>query len=193
MSTVIVDEIAGRRDLNHVVQMPRGKYFDVPGRVIQTAWKEFHQHGTYNAYNDATRAISALDINFACKQSDSLVYIQWWIFYEASDHNFIFRPLVNGGEITTSGYQGYNSASSSRWSGMSPGAYEHSHDASSTPTYQHMAYMYDPNTTASRTYGVGVRASNSSNKQVRLNRAWSSYSDSYEAGVSTVLVQEIGQ
>lgn len=193
MSTVIVDEIQGRRDLNHVVTMPSGEYFNPGvGHVVQVAWKEDHQHGTYNAYNDATRNIDPLNLDFACKFSNSLILVQWWLFFE-SHYNIIFRPRVNSADVAGGTYSSYNTNSSSRWSGMAPGVYEQSWDQNSTPIVQHMAWMYAPGTTANRTYNLGIRSSNGSNYQLRLNRAWGSYSDNYEAGVSTVLIQEIKQ
>ena len=193
MSTVITDEIAGPRDQNHLITFPNNRTLYAPGHVIQTAWREYHQHQTIAANNDSvTRAITGLDIAFACKRSNSLVLCQWWIFYE-SHYDIVFRPLINNAQITTSGFQGYNSASSARWSGLTSGEYEHSFDNSSTPSYIHMSYMARPATTLSRTYSIGVMSSTGSNHTITMNRATSSFSDSYEAGVSWVMLQEIAQ
>jgi hypothetical protein len=193
MSTVITDEIAGPRDRNHLVTFPNNRTLYAPGHVIQTAWREYHQHQTIAANNDTvTRALTGLDIAFACKRSNSLVLCEWWVFYE-THYNVNFRPMVNNAVVTTSGFQSYNSASSARWSGLSSAEYEHSFDNSSTPSYKHMQWVFSPGTTASRTYSIGVLGSGGSNYTVYLNRSTGNYSDSNEAGVSWVMLQEIAQ
>lgn len=185
MSKLIVDEIYGRKEGNHVVAVPSETTVYFPGHVIQTVWRRFENHVTYNAYNDNAREIAGLNLEIKLKKATSAVYLKWYIFYEAH-HDITFQVLRDSTIV------GYNlDAGLQRWSGIGSAEYEHSHDQSSTPSYQLLAYMDQPGTTGPFTYKLGVRSSTATNYDFRINRAWSSFSDSYEAGVSWVIAEEI--
>lgn len=189
MSTLIVDEIEGPSSLNNIVTFPRGVTFYTPGMVIQSAWKEYHRHQTVSANNDSvSRDISGLNIDFAPKKSNSLIQIQWWLFWEAR-YNMTFQAKRDGSVV------GFNTnlGASDKQSGIASGRYERENNQSSTPAMQHMTFIDEPGGTSTYTYSLGVRSSNTSNYTLRINRALNSFSDSYEAGVSWVLVEEIAQ
>jgi hypothetical protein len=185
MSKIIADEISGRKESNYVVSVPNTTTVYFPGQTIQTVWRRFENHVTYNAYNDAARTISGLNLTIKLRKATSKVYLRWYIFYEAH-HDITFQSMRNGTVI------GYNlEAGLTRWSGIGSAEYEHSHDQSSTPSYQQLAYIDTPAAIGPWTYQLGVRSSSSANYDIRMNRAWSSFSDSYEAGVSWVIAEEI--
>ena len=188
MSTLVTDELAGRKDGNHVVALPSGNTLYAPGHVIQTVWRKMDYHATYNSYNDnVSRDIDGLNLSITLKRSNSLVYVQWWLFYECH-HNITFQAKRNGSVI---GFN--NEVGNVRWSGIGVADYEHSHDQSSTPSYAHMCYVDSPGSVGPHTYSLGSRSSDGSNFDIRINRAWSSFSDNYEAGVSWCVIEEIAQ
>ena len=188
MSTLVVDELSGSAGSNHLITMDRGRTLYAPGHVIQTVWRKFDQHATYAAYNDnVSRQISGLDATITLKRSNSMVYCQWWLFYE-SHHDITFQAQRNS---TVIGFN--NEVGNVRWSGIGAAEYEHSFDLASTPSYLHMCYVDFPGTVGPHTYSLGCRASAGTNYDLRVNRSYSSFSDSYEAGVSWVVIEEIAQ
>lgn len=188
MSKIIVDEIKGSARDNHIISIDNGNTLYAPGQVIQTVWRKFEDHVTYTSNNDnVSRDITGLNLEINLKKSNSLVYIKWWIFYEAH-HNITFQAKRNDVVV------GFNTeAGDVRWSGIASAEYEHSHDQGSTPSYAHFCYIDEPGTVGIHTYSLGSRSSSSANYQVRMNRSWSNYTDSYEAGVSWAMIEEIAQ
>jgi hypothetical protein len=188
MSTIVTDQISGRRDNNHLIAVPNGNTFYAPGHVIQTVWRKFDTHADYTANADnVSRAVTGLDLTITLKRANSLVLLKWWLFYEAH-HDITFQCLRGGSVI------GFNSAAGNvRWSGIGVGQYEHSHDQSSTPSYQHFCYVDTPGSVGPHTYSLGSRSSTGSNYVLRVNRAWGNYSDNNEAGVSWATLEEIAQ
>jgi hypothetical protein len=187
MSKIITNEIYGRKEGNYVVGVNSGTTVYFPGHVIQTVWRRFENHTTYNAPPDTVRTINGLDLNIQLKKANSAVYLQWYIFYEAH-HDITFQALRNTTII------GYNlEAGLQRWSGIGSAEYEHSHNQDSTPSYQLLTYMDEPAAVGPYVYRLGIRSSTSTNYDFRINRSWSSFSDSYEAGVSWVVAEEIAK
>lgn len=188
MSTIIVDEIAGRRDGDHIISVPNNSTLYVPGQVIQTVWRKFDQHATYASYNDnVSRDISGLDLSITLKKANSLVYLKWWLFYECH-HDITFQAKRNGSVI------GYNTeVGNVRYSGIGVAEYEHSHDQSSTPSYAHFCYVDIPGTVGPHTYTLGSRASAGTSYDIRVNRAWGNFTDGNEGGVSWAMIEEIAQ
>lgn len=188
MSTLIVDEIAGRKDGNHLVVVPNGNTLYAPGHVIQTVWRKMDYHATYASYNDSvSRDIDGLNLSITLKRANSLVYIQWYLFYECH-HNISFQAKRGGAVI------GYNTeVGNVRWSGIGVAEYEHSHDQNSTPSYAHMCYVDVPGSVGPHTYSLGSRSSGGGQFDIRVNRAWGNFSDNNEAGVSWCIIEEIAQ
>ena len=186
MSTIIVDEISGTEGGNHVIGVPNNTTLYAPGHVIQTAWRKMDFHATYTANNDnVSRDIEGLNIEFTPKKATSQVLLQWWMFYE-SHYNITFQAKRNGNVI------GFNSeVGNVRWSGITSAEYEHSWDLNSTPSYIHFSYVDTPGSVGPHLYSVGVRGSGGTNYQIRMNRAWGSFGDSFEGGVSWCMIQEI--
>jgi hypothetical protein len=188
MSTLITDELRGSSQGNHIISIPNNNTLYAPGHVIQTVWRKFDQHATYNSYNDnVSRDISGLDLTITLKNSNSLVYCKWWLFYEAH-HDITFQAKRNGTVV------GFNTeAGNVRWSGIGCAEYEHSHDQNSTPSYAHFCYIDQPGTVGPHTYSLGSRASAGTNYDIRVNRAWGNFTDNHEAGVSWAMIEEIAQ
>jgi hypothetical protein len=143
-------------------------------------------HGTYSANNDnVSRDIAGLNVTFQIKDPARQVYLQWWIFYEC-EYNVTFQAKRNDTVI------GFNTeAGNVRWSGIGVGEYEHSFNTDSTPSYLHLCYVDSPGTSGPHTYSIGVRSSTGTNYTVRINRAFGSFGDNNEGGVSWCMIQEI--
>jgi hypothetical protein len=188
MSTLVADEFAGRQDGNHLIGFPSNNTLYVPGHVIQTVWTKMDNHATYNSYNDNnSRDITGLNTTITLKRANSLVYCQWWVFYECH-HDITFQAKRSGTVI------GYNTeAGNVRWSGIGVSEYTHSHDLSSTPDYLHMSWVDQPGNVGPHVYSIGSRSSTGTNYDIRINRAWSSFTDGNEGGVSWCILQEIAQ
>lgn len=188
MSILVTDELSGRQDGNHLIGFPSNNCLYVPGHVIQTVWTKMDNHATYNSYNDNnSRDISGLNTAITLKRSNSRVYCQWWVFYE-SHHDITFQAKRNGTVI------GYNTeVGDVRYSGIGTAEYEHSHDQNSTPSYLHMTWVDTPGSVGPHTYSIGSRSSTATSYDIRINRAWGNFTDSYEGGVSWCVLQEIAQ
>lgn len=188
MSTVITDQINGRRDGSHIVAVPNGTTLHVPGQVIQTVWRKMDYQASYAANNDnVSRDIDGLNLTITLKKANSLVYCKWWVFYE-SHHDLTFQAKRGGTVI------GYNSeVGDVRYSGIGVGDYGHSFDNSSTPSYGHMMWVDAPGTVGPHTYSIGSRSSTSANYTIFINRATGSVGDNYETGVSWCVLEEIAQ
>lgn len=187
MSTLIVDELAGFRDDNHLVKMDNNTILYHPGAVLQTVWRQSNTHQTYNSYNDNTsRPLAVLNLdNVTLKRADSHVHLHWYIFYEAH-HNITFQALRDSNVI------GYNTeVGDVKYSGIGCAEYEHSHDQNSTPSLIHLTYVDEPGSVGPFTYSIGTRASGTTNFDFRLNRAWGNYTEGYPGGVSWAILQEI--
>ena len=188
MSTLVTDELQGPHEANHCIVMPNNTTLYAAGQTIQTVWRKFQTVQTYNSYNDNTsRPISGLDVSITLKRANSKVILKWWIFYEA--HHDITFQAIRGGTVI-----GFNSeVGNVRYSGMGAADYEHSHDQSSTPTYQHHMWIDSPGSVGPHTYQIGSRSSTGSNHDIRMNRSWNGPSDDHEIGVSWCVVEEIAQ
>jgi hypothetical protein len=186
MSTLITDELSGRKDGNHIIALPNNNTLYAPGHVIQTVWRKMDQHATYNSFADnVSRDISGLDISITLKRANSQVYLQWYLFYE-SHYDLTFQAKRGGTVI------GFNSeVGNVRWSGIGVGEYEHSFNQDSTPSYTNLCWFDSPGSVGPHTYTLGSRSSTGTNYDIRINRSWGSFSDNYEAGVSWAIVQEI--
>jgi hypothetical protein len=188
MSTLITDELQGRKDGNHVIALPNNTTLYAPGQVIQTAWRKMDFHATYNSYADNnSRDIDGLNLTITLKRANSSVYLQWWLFYECH-HDITFQAKRGGSVI------GFNAeVGNVRWSGIGVGEYEHSHDQNSTPSYTHMCWVDTPGSVGPHTYSLGSRSSTGTNYDIRVNRAWGAFQDNHEGGVSWAMIQEIAQ
>jgi hypothetical protein len=188
MSTLITDELQGRKDGNHVIALPNNTTLYAPGQVIQTAWRKMDFHATYNSFADNnSRDIDGLNLTITLKRSNSSVYLQWWLFYECH-HDITFQAKRGGSVI------GFNSeVGNVRWSGIGVGEFEHSHDQNSTPSYTHMCWVDTPGSVGPHTYSLGSRSSTGTNYDIRVNRAWGAFQDNHEGGVSWAMIQEIAQ
>ena len=189
MSTLITDQLVGRRDGGHVIAVPRGTNLYAPGHVIQTVWRKMDYRTSYAANNDnVSRDIDGLNLTITLKRANSEVHIFWYLFYEAH-HDITFQAKRGGSVI------GYNTeVGNVRYSGITSGEYEYTFDNSSTPSYLHYPYVDVPGSVGPHTYSLGVRASAGTNYTLHVNRTVSQVgTDSYETGVSWCVIEEIAR
>lgn len=187
MSTLETNELAGIRAGNHVIAVDKNTTVYSPGQVIQTLWKKMDYQASYASNNSGNGTpIDGLDISITLKRATSKIYCQWWVFYEGH-HNVVWTVLRDTTLI------GYNTDSgNSRWSGIGTQEYEHSHDQSSTPSYQHLEWIDEPGNIGPHLYRLASRGSGGSNYTTRINRPYGNTgSDNHETGVSWAMIQEI--
>ncbi len=188
MSTLITDQLLGRAQNDYVIGLTKNTTFKAVGQVIQFQYRVSQNLASYAANNDnVAREISELNCSITPKYSNSEIWIDWYVFYEAT-YNMVFQPLRNGTAVAWNTEVG-----NIRWSGLHSGDYESSWDLSSTPTYKHMTYVDLPGTTSSTTYQLGVKSSDGGNNTFYLNRAFGSYGDNNESGVSFTIIREIAR
>lgn len=158
-----------------------------PGMVVQTVWNSTSIRRTYTSPQTGDgQAISELDLRIRPTRSNSVIYLQWMLFYEMH-HDNVFTILRNGSLI------GYNTQNgNSMWSGVAPSRYDQ--DTNSTPSNIFISWMDAPATTSFTNYSLGVRCSTNTSYTFALNRTTGSTGqDSYETGVSMGIAMEIAQ
>ena len=187
MSTLVVQELRGPADANHVVQMPYNSgMIGGTGQVLQTVWRRYDQPGAFSAGFNSNTIITPLNLTITKKNSNSWCYIQWWLFYE-THHNMVFRSYRDGSVL------GYNTESgTSTWSGIGTAEYEHSFDNNSTPSVMHLCYWDRYVVSTPITYQIGIIGGGGSTYTVYMNTPTNTVAtDNYERGVSWAMIQEI--
>ena len=146
------------------------------------------QTRTQDSYTAATTGdgtvITPLNITFTPKQAGNKVILEFTINGEGQD-NTIFLVSRNDVLLTDT-----TNASNNRWAGIAVG--DHDGNAANTPNEVSVRIL-DLNTLATEsTYKVQVRATGSTTKTYRLNRAYASAgADGKEAMLSVVTATEI--
>lgn len=158
-----------------------------PGMIVQTIWNSTSIRRTYTSPQTGDgQMISELDLRIKPTRSNSIIYLQWMVFYEMHYDN-VFTVHRNGSLI------GYNTQNgNSMWSGVTSGRYDQ--DQASTPSNTFISWMDAPSTTAFTNYSLGIRCSSNTSYTFALNRTLGSVGqDSYETGVSMGIAMEIAQ
>jgi len=158
-----------------------------PGMVLQTVWNNTSSRRTYTSPTSTVgQAINELDINIKPTRSNSIIWLQYMVFYEMH-HDNVFTILRDGSLV------GYNTtAGNNNWSGVAVSPYDT--DESSTPRTQYISWYDTPGGTSNYRYSLAVRCSTGTSYTFALNRTISSWGqDSYETGVSAVVAMEIAQ
>lgn len=158
-----------------------------PGMIVQTVWNSTSIRRTYTSPSSGDgQAISELDLRIKPTRSNSVIWLQWMLFYEMQ-HDNVFTVLRNGGLV------GYNTQMGNyMWSGVDVSFYDV--DESSTPRNQYISWMDSPGGTSWYNYSLATRCSSNTSYTFALNRTLSSWGqDSYETGVSMGIAMEIAQ
>ena len=158
-----------------------------PGMIIQTVWVSTKNRQTYTTPSSGTgQRLYDLDIDIQPTYSNSLIWLQYLMFYEMH-HDNVFVIQRNGSIV------GYNTnAGNNMWSGVASAIYDT--DYSSTATNQYITWFDSPGTTSNTTYSIAVRCSTNTSYTFAFNRTLGSWGqDSYETGTSLVVAMEIAQ
>jgi len=160
------------------------------GSVLQVEYVRYDDRISISApQNTSGTDITELSVTITPIKADSLIYCQWFIQGEGTDHDIGFRVRVNGAEPS----DGYNTdAGNQRWSFITSAQYDGNDN--STPKLETVNYFHEPGSTNLVTYSPSVSSSSSNNRTLRLNRSdGNAGSDNYEVGVSWGVVYEIAQ
>lgn len=158
-----------------------------PGMIVQTVWNSTSIRRTYTSPQTGSgQAISELDLRIKPTRSNSIIWLQWMLFYEMH-HDNVFTVLRDGSLV------GYNTQMGNyMWSGVDVSFYDV--DESSTPRNQYISWMDSPASTSWLNYSLATRCSSNTSYTFALNRTLSSSGqDSYETGVSMGIAMEIAQ
>ena len=167
-----------------------------PGRIVQMKHKMIHTRTSWSNPGSDTGSVSNnvpnMNMDFQCKFSDSLVILEARVMGDVH-HNTIFRYTVNGNKITTAAYDSYNDdEGANRWSGLTCAAYDGADNNSSTPGDTFIMVYYKPGNTNNNTYRIVARNGNTGANTNYMNRCGSSNGqNSYECGVSSIIMYEI--
>lgn len=188
MSTLLVNEIVSNSNNGLITVGNRGHIYQ-SGMIVQVKEIATIVRQVYTSPTASSTEITALSLTIAPLYSTSTLILQWTINGECGEDN-VFTVMRNGSVITDAGYQGYNSNSTSSWSGLTSWQYDRNND--STPSNMFMQYFIPSGSTASRTYSPGVRSNNGAAQSFYLNRTvGSTGADSYELMASTAVVMEV--
>ena len=167
-----------------------------PGRIVQMKHKMIHTRTSWSNPGSDTGSVSNnvpnMNMDFQCKFSDSLVILEARVMGDVH-HNTIFRYTVNGNKITTAAYDSYNDdEGANRWSGLTCAAYDGADNNSSTTGDTFIMVYYKPGNTNNNTYRIVARNGNTGANTNYMNRCGSSNGqNSYECGVSSIIMYEI--
>ena len=199
MSKIVVRELkspTGNLEFQGGLTISDTTSISYPGRIVQMKHKLYHTRTSWTNPGSDTGSVSnnvpGMNMDFQCKFSDSLVIIEARIMGDVH-HNTIFRYTVNGSKITTAAYDSYNDdEGANRWSGLTCAAYDGADNNSSTPGDTFVMVYYKPGNTSNNTYRIVARNGNTGANTNYINRCGSSNGqNSYECGVSSIIMYEI--
>ena len=199
MSKIVVRELSsptGNLEFQGGLTINDTTSISYPGRIVQMKHKMIHTRTSWSNPGSDTGSVSNnvpnMNIDFQCKFSDSLVIMEARVMGDVH-HNTIFRYTVNGNKITTAAYDSYNDdEGANRWSGLTCAAYDGADNNSSTPGDTFIMVYYKPGNTNNNTYRIVARNGNTGANTNYMNRCGSSNGqNSYECGVSSIIMYEI--
>lgn len=188
------------------VRMDEPSVLYAPGHVIQVVWgiskeKYYYPVGDNNdsergffggGSTNSNVILRPLDITITPHSVNSFIHVEFNVCYEA-EHNMGFQILRNGGLIgIREGDVSVDGIDIGNWQIGAVSRYDANTDT--TPSVVTFCVVDRPGTTEPVTYSVGVRRGSTSSHTLVLNGAYSNpYAgqDSYEAGVSVSIAQEI--
>jgi len=158
---------------------------DLSGHPVQYVADNVHSIVSYGATSGG-RYVTPLDVTITPKFSNSKIFVQWVINFEAHQ-DMVFR-VYRGSTLI-----GYNtSIIGNRWNGVATPNYDR--NESSTPEQSTISWIDSPNTTSAVTYRVYVQSSSTGSYPFYLNRTYGSSNtgqDAYERMVSYKSAMEI--
>jgi hypothetical protein len=188
MSTLAVDQLWSNSK-NGIIKIGNRGHIKQSGMIVQVKEIASITRQVYTSPTASSTEITALSLTIAPLYSTSTLILQWTINGEAGEDN-VFSVMRNGSVITDASYQGYNSNSTSAWSGLTSWQYDRNND--STPSNMFMQYFIPAGSTTSRTYSPGVRSNNGAAQSFYLNRTVASNgAENYELLASTGIVMEV--
>ena len=199
MSKIVVRELSsptGNLEFQGGLTINDTTSISYPGRIVQMKHKMIHTRTSWGNPGSDTGSVSNnvpnMNIDFQCKFSDSLVIMEARVMGDVH-HNTIFRYTVNGNKITTAAYDSYNDdEGANRWSGLTCAAYDGADNNTSTPGDTFVMVYYKPGNTNNNTYRIVARNGNTGANTNYMNRCGSSNGqNSYECGVSSIIMYEI--
>lgn len=166
------------------------------GSVVQTIYKRYDTKSTWASSANVNTIISDLDMTIYPKYpKTSIILVRYCLSFEMHNDT-LFRLMRNGkyGSVNGSSQQNdpYNmeNPSANRWVGTFVSGYDQ--DTSSTPSTRSYMYMDRADGDTTITYNLACSSSGGSNYTLYMNRTVSSSGqDSYENGISSVIIQEI--
>jgi hypothetical protein len=193
VSILQVRQLTGTGTSNSVTMVNRS-VFRYAGRVVQIQNVRCDGFTAYYARNsgDGT-TIGSLSLPITPKYSNSLLLMEWFMYFEMQHDNVILIHQ-NDTLITTAGYEGYNSVQGNqRWSGFCPVQYDGDED--STPQQAYICYAIPAGDTSLRRYAPAIRTSDGNdNRPFYLNKTFGlTPTDNKEMGVSFGTIMEIAQ
>ena len=193
MSTLQVQQLKGTGTGNTIAMVNR-TVFNYAGRMVQIQNVRNDGFTAYYARNSGNgTTIGSLNIPIAPKYSNSLLIMEWFMYFEMQHDNVILIHQ-NDTLITTSGYEGYNNVQGNqRWSGFCPVQYDGDED--STPQMVYICYAIPAGSTDLRRYAPAIRTSDGNDfRPFYLNKTFGlTPSDNKEMGVSFGTIMEIAQ
>jgi hypothetical protein len=171
-----------------------GGDFYAKDTITQTIYYRVNTKATYSypvavAGQDTSVIIGLLNASITPRRSTSKILIKYCLTYECW-HDAVFRIYRNDGVSNTR--IGVNTLDSNYWSGTWVSTYDK--DTGTTPITQTMMILDAPGTTRTCTYSFAVQSSDVGTGSIfNLNRSYDSVgSDTNEVGISSILIQEIG-
>jgi hypothetical protein len=136
---------------------------DLSGHPVQYVADNVHSIVSYGSTSGG-RYVTPLDVTITPKFSNSKIFVQWVINFEAHQ-DMVFR-VYRGSTLI-----GYNtSIANNRWNGVSTPDYDQNN--STTPGQSTISWIDSPNTTSAVTYRVYMQSSSTGSYPFYLNRTY---------------------
>ena len=159
------------------------------GRVIQTITVGSNDRVSYSASNSGIgTSIAVLELTITPQRADSTIWLRWVAFCEVH-HDTVYTVIQDSSLI---GWNDFTSPSAARWSGVYTPWYDAADNNATTPQVHTINWFQAAGSTAARTYKLGIRSANGTNRTYWLNRTYGSAgANNYEIGHSWGIAREI--
>jgi hypothetical protein len=191
MSRLLTSNLIGRASSNWAIEVDTKSYLNYRGAILQTEYRRSDNQVAYASLQTGTgTTITELELTIVPKRSNSILLCTWMLNAEVDWRN-VFVIHRNRQLIEATGFQGYNSSNTGRFSGYVGAMYDN--DNNTTMHNYYIQYAMPAGTTQPITIAPAIRSSVASNFILYLNRTFAIPSDAREVTVSTGMIQEIAQ
>jgi hypothetical protein len=191
MSRLLTSNLIGRASSNWAIEVDPKSYLNYRGAILQTEYRRTDNQVAYASLQTGTgTTITELELTIVPKRSNSILLCTWMLNAEVDWRN-VFVIHRNRQLIEATGFQGYNSSNTGRFSGYVGAMYDN--DNNTTMHNYYIQYAMPAGTTEPITIAPAIRSSGASNFILYLNRTFQVPSDAREIAVSTGMIQEIAQ